>query len=109
MAFMGGLGTLSGPIIGALIIEWARLQFNSLSFIENSQSPGGYYLIIYGALFLIVILLLPEGIVPTLRKWGMGLLASREEQGTPADPLELSKQIASVAVEQAETGEGVNR
>ena len=67
MTFMGGLGTLSGPILGALILEPAQ-QYLTLQFSQN-----GYYLIIYGGLFLMVILLLPEGIIPTLgkywRKW----------------------------------------
>ena len=63
MGFLGGLGTLSGPIIGALILEPTQRYF-TMQFSEN-----GYYLIIYGALFLGIILLLPEGIVPTLGKY----------------------------------------
>ena len=63
MTFLGGLGTLSGPIVGALIVEPAQ-QFFTLQF-----SKAGYYLIIYGALFLAIILLLPEGIIPTLSKY----------------------------------------
>ncbi len=63
MGFLGGLGTLSGPIIGALILEPTQRYF-TMQF-----SANGYYLIIYGALFLAIILLLPEGIVPTLNKY----------------------------------------
>jgi branched-chain amino acid transport system permease protein len=63
MGFLGGLGTLSGPIIGALILEPTQRYF-TMQF-----SANGYYLIIYGALFLAIILLLPEGIVPTLSKY----------------------------------------
>lgn len=63
MGFLGGLGTLSGPIIGALILEPTQRYF-TMQF-----SANGYYLIIYGALFLTIILLLPEGIVPTLNKY----------------------------------------
>jgi branched-chain amino acid transport system permease protein len=62
MAFLGGLGTLSGPVLGALLLEpvqqWVTLEF----------SVGSLYLIIYGALFLVVILFLPAGIVPSLAK-----------------------------------------
>ncbi len=64
MTFLGGLGTLSGPIIGALILEPAQ-QYFTMQFSKN-----GYYLIAYGALFLAIILLLPEGIVPTLSRYG---------------------------------------
>ncbi len=60
MAFLGGLGTITGPILGALLLESAQ-QYFTLQY-----GASGYYLVIYGALFLIVILLLPRGIVPTL-------------------------------------------
>jgi len=69
MAFMGGIGTLSGPLLGALVIESARLYFGA----NFDQLNGGLYLIVYGALFLVVILLLPQGVIPSLRalwsKW----------------------------------------
>jgi branched-chain amino acid transport system permease protein len=71
MGFLGGLGTLSGPILGALILEPTQRYF-TMQF-----SANGYYLIIYGALFLTIILLLPEGIVPTLNKYWMKWNASR--------------------------------
>jgi branched-chain amino acid transport system permease protein len=71
MGFLGGLGTLSGPIIGALILEPTQ-QYLTLRF-----SANGYYLIIYGALFLTIILLLPEGIVPTLNKYWVKWNTSR--------------------------------
>lgn len=63
MTFMGGIGTLSGPILGALIIEPAQ-QYFALQY-----GAGGLYLILYGALFLIVILFLPRGILPTASTW----------------------------------------
>lgn len=61
MAFMGGLGTLAGPVLGALIIEPAQ-QYAALQY-----GASGWYLVLYGVLFLVVILLLPEGILPTIR------------------------------------------
>jgi branched-chain amino acid transport system permease protein len=63
MAFLGGIGTLAGPILGALILEPTQ-QYFTIRFSNN-----GYYLIIYGILFLVIILLLPEGVVPTLQKF----------------------------------------
>ena len=69
MTFMGGIGTLSGPLLGALVIESAKLYFGG----NFSGWNGGLYLIVLGALFLVVILLLPQGVVPSLRalwtKW----------------------------------------
>jgi branched-chain amino acid transport system permease protein len=60
MAFFGGLGTITGPLLGALVLETLQQEF-TLQF-----SAGSVYLIVYGALFLVVILLLPRGVVPTL-------------------------------------------
>lgn len=64
MAFLGGLGSLAGPILGALILEPAQ-QYFTLQFSQDS-----YYLILYGALFLVTMLLMPQGIIPTLQaRW----------------------------------------
>jgi branched-chain amino acid transport system permease protein len=63
MAFLGGLGTLSGPLLGALVLE-SMQQYFTLTF-----SSGGVYLIIYGVLFLAVILLMPQGVIPTVARW----------------------------------------
>ena len=64
MGFLGGVGTVAGPIVGALFVtpfqQWLDLQFGG----------QGVNLVIYGMLFLLVILLLPRGIVPSLQeKW----------------------------------------
>jgi branched-chain amino acid transport system permease protein len=79
MAFLGGLGTISGPILGALLLESAQ-QYFALQFV----SPG-YYLIAYGALFLVVMLLLPKGIIPTLNerwaKFQVTRLQRQQESG----------------------------
>jgi branched-chain amino acid transport system permease protein len=60
MAFFGGLGTLVGPLLGALVLESLQ-QYLTLSF-SNSAT----YLIAYGALFLVVILIMPRGVVPAI-------------------------------------------
>jgi branched-chain amino acid transport system permease protein len=59
MAFLGGLGTITGPILGALIIEPAQ-QWLTLQYTNEYLSE-----ILLGVLFLLVILLLPRGIIPT--------------------------------------------
>jgi len=64
MAFFGGLGTISGPLLGALLLEPIQ-QYLTLQF-----SVGSLYLIIYGALFLVVILAMPRGIIPTVADLG---------------------------------------
>jgi branched-chain amino acid transport system permease protein len=79
MGFLGGLGTLSGPILGALILEPTQ-RFFTIQF-----SANGYYLIIYGALFLGIILLLPEGIVPTLNKYWLKWKTARDTAAEHTD------------------------
>jgi branched-chain amino acid transport system permease protein len=63
MAFAGGLGTLAGPVLGALLIEPAH------EYLAIKQSEPGLYLVLYGAVFLVIILLLPRGIIPTIQGW----------------------------------------
>ncbi len=74
MAYLGGLGTISGPILGALILEPAQ-QYFTLQYGAN-----GYYLVIYGSLFLIIMLLLPRGIIPTLSERWLKLQYARQRQ-----------------------------
>jgi branched-chain amino acid transport system permease protein len=63
MAFFGGIGTLAGPVIGALVLESTQ-QYLDLQF-----SNGSIYLVVFGALFLVVLLFMPKGIVPALASW----------------------------------------
>ena len=64
MCFFGGFGTLVGPIIGGLVLESAQ-QYLTVTY----SSGGSLYLIIFGALFLIVILFMPRGIVVYAKDW----------------------------------------
>ena len=85
MAFFGGLGTLTGPLLGALVLESLQQEF-TLNF-----SAGSLYLIAYGALFLVVILLLPRGVVPTLASFvprTRERLLQRTNVPPPPDPAE---------------------
>jgi branched-chain amino acid transport system permease protein len=62
MAFIGGLGTVWGPLLGALVLE-ALQQYFTVTF-----SASQIYLVIYGALFLAVILFLPRGVIPSVEQ-----------------------------------------
>jgi branched-chain amino acid transport system permease protein len=101
MAFLGGLGTITGPILGALILEPAQ-QYFTLQFSQN-----GYYLLIYGALFLVIILLLPRGVIPTLSerwvKYQATRLAKQPENDTSITSLPKPDEPAS-----ATKKEGIN-
>jgi branched-chain amino acid transport system permease protein len=63
MAFLGGLGTVVGPVLGALIIEPGQLYLN-IRFTNGYLSE-----ILLGALFLVIVLFVPRGLVPTVGEW----------------------------------------
>jgi branched-chain amino acid transport system permease protein len=82
MAFLGGLGTLSGPLIGALV-EIPLQQYLTIQFGEQ-----GWDLILYGVLFLLIILVLPEGIIPAImRRWSKWLSLQNKTNATEALPI----------------------
>ncbi|MCQ8783179.1 urea ABC transporter permease subunit UrtC [Mangrovibrevibacter kandeliae] len=56
-AAVGGRGTLLGPVIGALLVNWGKSYF-------TAAWPEGW-LFMLGGLFVVVTLLLPRGIVGT--------------------------------------------
>ncbi len=60
MALFGGLGTLTGPLLGALVLESLQ-QYFTIQF-----TNGDLYLLVYGALFLLVLLWMPRGVIPTV-------------------------------------------
>ena len=72
---VGGRGTLSGAVIGALVVNYAKTVFTS-GFLAQ------YWLFMLGALFVLVTLLLPKGIVGTWRAMG---ISRRERHQAVAD------------------------
>ena len=63
MCFFGGMGTLVGPLLGGIVLE------SSQQYLTVTYSNGSLYLILFGALFLIVILFMPRGIVVYTTEW----------------------------------------
>jgi branched-chain amino acid transport system permease protein len=60
MAIVGGLGTVAGPVLGALLLKLSSEVFRT----EFAQAN----LLIYGALLIIVILFMPGGLIGGFRK-----------------------------------------
>lgn len=82
MTFFGGIGTITGPLLGALVLEPVA-QYLALGNVGGNQG----YFIVYGAVFLVVLLLMPRGIVPMFRLWTERLfdrLAAREPRRVTA-------------------------
>ncbi|MGH3169903.1 MAG: branched-chain amino acid ABC transporter permease, partial [Trebonia sp.] len=63
MSFLGGLGTVSGPVLGALIVEPGQL------YLTITYTNGYLSEILLGALLLVVVLFVPRGLVPTAGEW----------------------------------------
>jgi branched-chain amino acid transport system permease protein len=61
---LGGLGTASGPLFGALII----VPMSELLRGWLSSSASGLHLVIYGAIVIVVILYFPSGISGAIRR-----------------------------------------
>lgn len=60
MTFLGGRGTLWGPVLGAVILESGQ------QYLIYELGGVQLYLIAYALIFLVIILLLPRGILPTI-------------------------------------------
>jgi branched-chain amino acid transport system permease protein len=95
MAFLGGLGTITGPVLGALLIEPGQ-QYLTIRFTNGYLSE-----ILLGALFLAIVLIVPRGIVPTggewMRRWrtsgrpAAGPEAAAAAPPEPAEPAEAKR------------------
>jgi len=58
---LGGRGTLFGPVLGAFLIE----PLNALA--NNSFGGGNARLVLFGGMLVLLVILLPQGIIPGIR------------------------------------------
>ena len=65
---VGGRGTLTGAVLGAILVNYGKTYFTT-----GLLAP--YWLFVLGGLFVAVTLLLPRGVVGTIRHW----IAERRE------------------------------
>ena len=75
-AVMGGVGTVEGPILGAIVLttisEYSRVYLGQY---------GGLDLILYGVLVILIVLFIPGGILSIFNKW----FAKREAAKTKSE------------------------
>ena len=62
MVLFGGAGTLAGPILGALLLT--PLQ----QYLTLQNNIHGLDLVLFGGMLMLVLLVLPEGVIPTGRE-----------------------------------------
>jgi branched-chain amino acid transport system permease protein len=96
MAFFGGLGTIAGPVLGALVIEPGQL------YLTVRLTNGYLSEILLGALFLAVVLFAPRGIIPTGGEWIRKLRTRGRPAVTP--PSAVAAPAADPAPDPARSG-----
>ena len=77
MAIVGGVGTLWGPVVGALILYPVSEVIRS----SIGSSLPGLSLVIYGLVLMLVIYFMPQGIIGYLKKfvqWIFGKIRRKE-------------------------------
>jgi ABC-type branched-subunit amino acid transport system permease subunit len=64
---VGGLGTLVGPVVGCVAIQWLTTQIGTQQTINSN--------LVLGAILVVFVLMVPKGIVPSLGSLGASLVA----------------------------------
>jgi branched-chain amino acid transport system permease protein len=94
MVFFGGVGTLMGPLLGAILLEplqqYLTFQYGAISLDK----------IIFALLLLGIILFLPEGLVPSLPRAWKRIRPVRTLQNKP---VLLDEQVVAVAERSKQT------
>lgn len=73
----GGVGTLVGPILAVIGLQWLSLKLGELNLINN--------FVILGGILIMLVLVLPKGLVPSIRMWAENLITvlRRQKEGAP--------------------------
>jgi branched-chain amino acid transport system permease protein len=94
MTFLGGRATLWGPVLGAFILVPTQEYF------AQAFGASQLYLVAYAAVFLLIMLFLPRGILPSISE----RLQRRRDVGavekTAAKAVSPSEPGTKVAVQQ---------
>jgi branched-chain amino acid transport system permease protein len=75
---VGGVGTLIGPIFGAMVLGMVKLLLGEQTVIDNS--------LLLGLLLVIVVLAIPRGAVPAVQGWWRGRARIRSQRAGHARP-----------------------
>jgi branched-chain amino acid transport system permease protein len=84
---LGGIGTVWGPVLGTFILIPAQ------QWLAYEYGGSELYLIAYSAVFLVIMLLLPQGILPSVA----GLIDRRRDRAPPAQrpPVRPPERVAT--------------
>ena len=94
---IGGRGTIVGPVVGALLVNWTKSWF-------TAAFPD-FWLFALGALFVLVTLFLPKGIIGTWDAWRAGgrehKVGQPTPRATPEPPIVRAKSVGPLALDSA--------
>lgn len=82
---VGGLGTLVGPFVGAMLLGYLKFALGQQTLIDNT--------LVLGLVLVLSVLLLPRGVVPTLGQW-VGLARRRRPRRAPRRRLRPAREGA---------------
>ena len=104
MALLGGLRSLLGPVVGAVIVGYA------LEFFKAQYGDTQFHLVALGIMLALVVLFMPDGVLPAIgslvdRLRPGGATSIREE--TAAELLERNKAIDETRTSPAKTEEAL--
>jgi branched-chain amino acid transport system permease protein len=78
MVISGGKGTLAGPLVGGVI-------FGILPELTRGHMLPEVQWMVYGALMILIVFFLPEGIVPAVRRWWASFQKPRDRTSDAAN------------------------
>jgi branched-chain amino acid transport system permease protein len=79
MTIIGGIGTFAGPVIGAVGLHLPHTLFRDqvLQITGRSINVSELWELILGVIFIVVVLVFPQGVVGTIRRWRARRAVSR--------------------------------
>ena len=71
MTIIGGLGTFSGPVVGAGVLHLSERLFRETTFFIGATeiSVGTFWNLLLGIAFILAVMAFPQGIVGTWKRW----------------------------------------
>ena len=90
MPIVGGVGTVAGPVLGAIVFATLQIKLLSIPALRDS------YLFLYGGLLILVMLYEPKGLVGLVRRLVAPQAARRAAAGGRPMPLSRSSPSADL-------------
>jgi branched-chain amino acid transport system permease protein len=74
---VGGIGTLLGPVVGAVVVSWVT---------QSLQALQDYRMVVFGPLLILLIMFVPNGIIGSMEAWSVRRRASLAERARAKVP-----------------------